>query len=192
LALAFGLASCHSSGVQAAPAPAPVEPDVPEASTSVRENDRAQVYSALFDAEFAGTTPESWVIASETDASSWLRVYLIAHAPSYLNWQAEVGEAFTDHRRVSLGARDSSLTYISGAEGQQLCRGADWSDFFARYPGAKGVLNFSEVSFKPDGRQALVYAVRVCGEGCVYGGIYLLEKTNGQWRVSEQVENLSS
>ena len=193
IALACELCSCQSNGVQAAPAAAPVEPDAPDASTaSAREQDRAQVYSALFDSVLGGTTPESWVIASETDVSSWLHVFLLAHAPSYANWQAEAGEAFTVPRRVSLGARDSSLTYISSAEGNQLCRGADWSAFFARYPGAKGVLNFSEVSFKPDGRQALVYAARVCGEGCVYGGIYLLEKTNGQWQVSEQVEKLSS
>src|SRR6185436_13181551 len=107
--LAFGLAACQSSGVQAAPASAPVARDAPAPPTmSARERDRAEVYSALFDAEFAGSTPERSVIASETDASAWLRLYLIAHAPSYLNWKAQVGEAFTQ-KHVSLGARDSSL-----------------------------------------------------------------------------------
>ncbi|MBU0496126.1 MAG: hypothetical protein KKA73_13700 [Chloroflexi bacterium] len=66
-----------------------------------------------------------------------------------------------------------------------LQRRASWTDFEARYPGASGFILFSRVGFNADGDEALVDMGYRCGDLCGAGGLYLLVKEDGNWKVRE-------
>jgi len=64
-------------------------------------------------------------------------------------------------------------------------KGARWTDFEAKYPGASGFILFSRVGFNADGDQALADIGYRCGDLCGAGGLYLLVKEDGNWKVQE-------
>jgi hypothetical protein len=64
-------------------------------------------------------------------------------------------------------------------------KGARWTDFEARYPGASGFILISRVGFNADGDQALANMGYRCGDLCGAGGLYLLVKEDGNWKVQE-------
>lgn len=64
-------------------------------------------------------------------------------------------------------------------------RGSRWTDFEAKYPGASGFILFSRVGFNTDGDQALADMGYRCGDLCGAGGLYLLVKEDGNWKVQE-------
>jgi hypothetical protein len=66
-------------------------------------------------------------------------------------------------------------------------RGSRWTDFEARYPGASGFILFSRVGFNADGDQALADMGYRCGDLCGAGGLYLLVKEDGNWKVQEEL-----
>jgi len=64
-------------------------------------------------------------------------------------------------------------------------RGSRWTDFEAKYPGASGFILFSRVGFNAEGDEALVDMGYRCGDLCGAGGLYLLVKEDGTWKVQE-------
>jgi hypothetical protein len=64
-------------------------------------------------------------------------------------------------------------------------KGARWTDFEAKYPGASGFILFSRVGFNADGDEALADMGYRCGDLCGAGGLYLLVKEDGNWKVQE-------
>ena len=68
-----------------------------------------------------------------------------------------------------------------------LKRGSRWTDFEAKYPGASGFVTFSRVGFNADGDEALVDMGYRCGDLCGAGGLYLLVKEEGSWKVQEEL-----
>jgi hypothetical protein len=64
-------------------------------------------------------------------------------------------------------------------------RGSRWTDFEAKYPGASGFILFSRVGFNADGDEALADMGYRCGDLCGAGGLYLLVKEDGNWKVRE-------
>jgi hypothetical protein len=68
-----------------------------------------------------------------------------------------------------------------------LKRGSLWTDFEAKYPGASGFVTFSRVGFSADGDEALVDMGYRCGDLCGAGGLYLLVKEDGNWKVQEEL-----
>lgn len=58
-----------------------------------------------------------------------------------------------------------------------------WEAFFRNYKGAKSIIWFSNVGYRANGREAIVYFAY--GYGCMFneGGLVLLEKKQDQWKV---------
>jgi len=63
--------------------------------------------------------------------------------------------------------------------------GSVWARFEAKYPEAGGVIIFSRVGFDTEGDQALALIGFRCGDLCGAGGLYLLVKEDGNWKVQE-------
>jgi hypothetical protein len=63
--------------------------------------------------------------------------------------------------------------------------GATWTDFEAKYPEAEGIVIFSRVGFGANEDQALVEMGFRCGDLCGSGGLYLLAKEDGAWKIEE-------
>jgi len=65
--------------------------------------------------------------------------------------------------------------------------GSVWARFQDRYPEASGVVIFSRVGFGANGEEALVLMGYRCGDLCGAGGLYLLVKEDGNWKVQEEL-----
>lgn len=63
--------------------------------------------------------------------------------------------------------------------------GAHWNEFWSRYPESDGLVNFSRVGFGADGDTALALMGVLCGDLCGSGGLYLLVKEEGSWKVQQ-------
>jgi hypothetical protein len=68
-----------------------------------------------------------------------------------------------------------------------LKKGSRWTDFEAKYPGASGFVVFSRVGFNADGDEALVDMGYRCGDLCGAGGLYILVKEDGNWKLQEEL-----
>jgi len=65
--------------------------------------------------------------------------------------------------------------------------GAMWTRFQARYPEASGLVIFSRVGFDANEDKALATMGYRCGDLCGAGGLYLLVKEDGNWKVQEEL-----
>ncbi len=59
----------------------------------------------------------------------------------------------------------------------------NWDLLRAQFPEVVGVLEFASPAYSSDGATALVYSWTGCGPLCASGFVYVLEKSNGTWRV---------
>jgi hypothetical protein len=59
--------------------------------------------------------------------------------------------------------------------------------FHDRYPKASGVVSFSRVGFDANEGEAVVLMGYVCGDLCAAGGLYLLVKEEGNWKIRESL-----
>ena len=74
-------------------------------------------------------------------------------------------------------------------EFQKLIRrgGTTWAEFYEEYPEASGIVSFSRVGFGENEDEALVEMGYLCGDLCGAGGLYLLVKENGTWKIQESL-----
>jgi hypothetical protein len=63
--------------------------------------------------------------------------------------------------------------------------GSVWAEFADRYPEASGIVIFSRVGFGANGDEALALMGYRCGDLCGAGGLYLLAKEEGNWKIQE-------
>ena len=63
--------------------------------------------------------------------------------------------------------------------------GSVWAKLQDMYPEASGVVIFSRVGFGADEDEALVLMGYRCGDLCGAGGLYLLSKEEGGWKIQE-------
>ena len=62
-----------------------------------------------------------------------------------------------------------------------------FKDFEAKYPGARGVFFFSRAGLNPARDKALVSMSYYCGSLCAEGGVFLMVKQDGVWKVEQEV-----
>jgi hypothetical protein len=67
-------------------------------------------------------------------------------------------------------------------------RGGDWTAYYALYPGSQGYETLSRVGFNADATQALFYASNHCGGMCGGGWYVVMEKRNGRWLTSNEID----
>jgi hypothetical protein len=63
--------------------------------------------------------------------------------------------------------------------------GPVWERFETKYPGKSGMIIFSRVGFDVKGNTALASMGYRCGDLCGAGGLYILVKEDGNWKVQE-------
>lgn len=62
-----------------------------------------------------------------------------------------------------------------------------WADFEAQYPGTRGWVSLSRVGLTADGDQPLVLMGFRCPGLCGAGGLYLLFREDGDWKVQDSL-----
>jgi hypothetical protein len=64
---------------------------------------------------------------------------------------------------------------------------AGWADFEAKYPQADGIFLFSRAGLNAARDEALVSVGYYCGSLCSEGGVYLMAKEDGVWKVKQEL-----
>ena len=64
---------------------------------------------------------------------------------------------------------------------------AGWEDFETKYPQAGGVFLFSRAGLNAARDEALVNISYYCGSLCTTGGVFLMVKEDGVWKVKQQL-----
>jgi hypothetical protein len=67
-----------------------------------------------------------------------------------------------------------------------------WDTFHARYPASLGLLGLSRIGFNATATQALIEVFMGCGGRCGEGGLFVMEKRNGQWVIAKQLYTIRS
>lgn len=70
--------------------------------------------------------------------------------------------------------------------------GSVWTRFEDKYPEASGVIVFSRVGFDAGQDTALAFMYYRCGDLCGAGGLYVLVKADGSWKVQDQLMAVQS
>jgi len=66
--------------------------------------------------------------------------------------------------------------------------GGGWPAYYKQYPGSQGIATLSRVGFSADATQALFYISNRCGGLCGSGWYVLMEKRDGRWLMSKEIE----
>jgi hypothetical protein len=64
--------------------------------------------------------------------------------------------------------------------------GGWWTEFYRRYPGARGFIRFSKLAFTPAHDQAVVYVSHSCGGLCGTGWLVWLRRSSTRWAIAAQ------
>jgi hypothetical protein len=75
-----------------------------------------------------------------------------------------------------------ALKFVRSDELLGVLRGG-WDAFYARYPGASGILSFSVVGWGPAYDEALFTVHSQCGRRCGYRDLVYMQRINGAWEI---------
>jgi hypothetical protein len=110
----------------------------------------------------------------------------VAPLPAKLvdSYRSRNGALYTLEPKLDL---EQDYTLMPEEEVASLFRrgGATWDDFEDQYPKARGIVIFSRVGFGENDDEALVEMGFRCPGLCGAGGLYLLVKEEGSWKVKE-------
>jgi hypothetical protein len=86
-------------------------------------------------------------------------------------------------------ALNQAYELIPQPEYDSLLRGgrASWADFEAKYPQADGIFVFSRAGLNLARDEALVSMGYYCGSLCAEGGVFLMAREDGVWKVKQQL-----
>jgi hypothetical protein len=98
------------------------------------------------------------------------------------SYRSRNAESYTLGPKLDL---EQDYALMPREEAEKLFRrgGAEWDEFQATYPEASGVVMFSRVGFSAIEDRALVEMGFRCPGRCGAGGLYLLAKEEGSWKV---------
>jgi hypothetical protein len=186
-------------GAETAPAatPVPPEPTVtrapPEPTATPPPDIEAEeyaVYSAMIDQNPIGYNLGSFLVIKEQTLSG-LEMFERTLEETH-RLPAELVDSYRSRNAASyaLGPNlnlEQDYTLMPQEEFDRIFRrgGAMWPGFQDAYPEASGVVSFSRVGFGANEDVALVEMGYLCGDLCGAGGLYLLVKEEGGWRVQE-------
>lgn len=63
-----------------------------------------------------------------------------------------------------------------------------WNSFYVNHPESTGYLKFCRVGFNNKRDIAFVYVEQFCGGVCGYGGYFILEYQNDNWKIIKEIE----
>jgi hypothetical protein len=171
--------------------PAPLEPTV--TAPPAIEAEEYAVYSAMIQENPIGYNLGSTIVIREQtmvlDAEMFERTLeKVDPLPARLvdSYRSRNAAAYTLDPNLDM---EQDYVLLPRAAHDEIFRkrGPSWAEFESRYPESGGLVNFSRVGFSANGDKALVQMGFLCGDLCGAGGLYLLTKEEGIWKVQQSL-----
>jgi len=167
-------------------------PSLPKATVTPSPNIEAEeyaVYSALVRQNPIGyNLGSSFVVRENTraDLDMFERTLEVHKIPSSLadSYRSRNAASYTLEPNLDI-EQDYVMMPQEVFDEILLKKGSRWTDFEAKYPGASGFILFSRVGFNADGDEAIASMGYRCDDMCGAGGLYILVKEDGNWKVQE-------
>lgn len=110
------------------------------------------------------------------------------YAPKWIDWNA-LAKSFTDRRlcptRIHADklktSELSTVVSVDSLKAVMSAGGDSWHAFYAHFPGAFGIVQFSRVGFNPDRSQAVVYTEHVAASLVGVGEYWFLRREGNRW-----------
>jgi hypothetical protein len=139
-----------------------------------------------------GYDPEAAVVIRDQTSPDLNHLEFALEGPYDLPEELVEAYRLRNDRPYTLEAKftlERAYSLIPQAEYENLLQGggAGWQDLQTNYPEARGVYLFSRAGLNAARDRALVTVSYYCGPLCAEGGVFLMVKEDGAWRVEQEV-----
>lgn len=206
LTFGVGIAAAWLSGAVSSAETAALEYFLPtptieavETQASDRDDEATAVYEAVLREKFLLKWGELPAVEAETNGGCKLcealdeqqrEDFVSSQSKAMPSALRETLEDYAAHMNQTRGITELPnlgvpYTLIHQRELEHIFRRNNdgWAEFYKRYPGSSGTVDFSNVGFDRVRKQAFVYVAHGCGWLCGSGDYVLLEKRNGMWTI---------
>jgi hypothetical protein len=169
-------------------------PSTPQPTPLVTDIDPEEyaLFSAMLDQNIVGYDPEASVVIRDQTGPDIDHLEFALKGPHKLPKELVEAYRLRNDRPYTLDpnlklTREYKL--MPQAEYEELLRAgsSSWGDFEAKYLGARGVYILSRAGLNATRDRALVTMSYYCGSLCVEGGVFLMVKQDGVWKVEQEV-----
>jgi len=177
------LSAC-TLGPTSTPQPTPLMTDV--------DPEEYALFSAMLDQNLVGYDPEAAAVIRDQTSPNIDHLEFALKGPYKLPEELVQAYRLRNDQPYTLApsfALKQAYTLMPQAEYDALLRtdSMSWEDFETEYPQARGVFVFSRAGLDAARDQALVSLSYYCGSLCLEGGMFLMVKEDGVWKVEQEV-----
>jgi hypothetical protein len=169
-------------------------PSTPQPTPLVTEIDPEEyaLFSAMLDQNVVGYDPEASVVIRDQTSPDIDHLEFALKGPHDLPNELVQAYRLRNDRPYTLDPsftlkRTYALMPQTEYDGLLRTGSTSWEDFQTRYPRAKGVFLFSRAGLNAARDEALVSMSYYCGSLCAEGGVFLMVKQDGVWKVEQEV-----
>jgi hypothetical protein len=184
LALIICTLSACTLALPSTPQPTPLVTDI--------DPEEYALFSAMLDQNIVGYHPDAPVVIRDQTSPDIDHLEFALKGPHDLPKELVQAYRLRNDQPYTLDANFAlkrAYTLMPQAEYDELLRtgGASWEDFEGKYPQAKGVFFFSRAGLNAARDEAVVSISYYCGSLCTEGGVFLMVKQDGVWKVEQEV-----
>lgn len=186
--LLFTLILCPLAACNGAP------PSLTQPTPLVTEVDPEEyaLFSAMIDQNVVGYHPEGLVVILEQTRPDIDGLEFALKGPDKPPAELEEPYRLRNDQPYALEANFTlkrAYELMPQSEYDALVRAgsASWQDFKAKYPQAEGVYVLSRAGLNAARDEALVSIGYYCGSLCAEGGVFLMVKEDGVWKVKQEL-----
>lgn len=145
----------------------------------------------VIQSETVWSSAEAEMLFKKTSAAYWKDVgdRLPALEESTIANYINSNKQLVNIPSMSCGSIPKPVVYVSKKKLNRVFeKGGWWDEFYEKYPGSSGIIEFSRPGYSTDGRQALIYVSRTSGGLAGSGYLVLLELKDRKWVIVGEMQ----
>ncbi len=171
---------------------APPSPPQPTPLVTDIDPEEYALFSAMLDQNIVGYDPEASIVIRDQTRPDIDDLEFALKGPFDLPKELVQAYRLRNDQPYTLDPNFTlkrAYTLMPQAEYDGLLRtgSASWEDLTTKYPQARGVFVFSRAGLNAARDEALVSISYYCGSLCAEGGVFLMVKEDGVWKVEQEV-----
>jgi hypothetical protein len=174
------------------PSPTPITTPLPTPLVTEVDPEEYALFSAMIDQSVTGYQLGESVVIREQTAPHIDSLEFALEGPFDLPEELVEAYRLRNDQQYTLGLSftlKQPYKLMPQSEYDALLRtgSASWADFEEKYPQAGGVFLFSRAGLNAARDEALVSISYYCGSLCTTGGVFLMVKEDGVWKVKQEL-----